>query len=183
MRHVLLDVDGVLADFHKPTLEFLERRFGLRYDLSSFPTWDIFATVGREYQPETERHWAEEGWCAAIPLYEGAVEGVRLLRDSGAEVFFVTAQMTHAPFWMWERVQWLKRHFDADDRHVVFTLSKHLVVGDVLVDDKPSNVASWTAAHPTRHAVLWDQPTNAGVETPPGAVRCGSWADVARMMQ
>ena len=125
MKQALVDVDGVLADFHKHTLDFLDHRFGIQHDVANFPTWDLFATVDRKYQAETEAHWASPGWCATIPVYPGAVEGVAMLREV-AEVYFVTAQMTHSPHWMWERVQWLKQNFGADDRHVVFTLSKHL---------------------------------------------------------
>lgn len=177
----LLDVDGVLADFHRPTLDFVEREFGVRHSLSDFPTWDIIETVGRQHQPAIEAHWMTPGWCRDIPTYEGAVDGVGTLREV-ADVYFVTAQMTHSPYWMWERVQWLKEHFGADDKHVVFTLSKHLVRGDVLVDDKASNIAPWVAAHPDKQGVLWSQPFNRLETIPPRTLRCNVWGDVFRLL-
>lgn len=67
MKRVLLDVDGVLADFHAPTLSFLEQEFGAKHDLLSFPTWDIFQTVDRALMPAVEERWATQGWCEAIP--------------------------------------------------------------------------------------------------------------------
>lgn len=177
MKRVLVDVDGVLADFHRHTLDFVLAQFGRYFDPDVFPTWDMFETIGRDIQPEVEAHWAQPGWCNTIPVCAGAPEGIEALRGV-AEVYFVTAQMTHSPYWMWERVQWLKRHFGADDRHVVFTLSKHLVVGDVLVDDKPANVIGWAAAHPQGLPVLWNHPANAFHTHLEREIRCGNWQEL-----
>jgi 5'(3')-deoxyribonucleotidase len=179
---VLLDVDGVLADFLTPSLDFVRREFGVTHSADTFPTWDLFETVDRRYQAAMEAHWAQPGWCRDIPPYEGAGAAVMSLREV-ADVYFVTAQMLHAPCWMWERVQWLKEHFAADDRHVVFTLAKYLVDGDVLVDDKPANVCSWADANPARRGVLWTQPYNVGHEPAGNVVRCGSWDEVRALLR
>lgn len=174
---MLVDVDGVLADFLAPSLDFLRREFKLDYDSSTFPTWDLFETVDCRYLMAMETHWRQPGWCRDIPVYEGAQDAVMALREV-ADVYFVTAQMLHAPYWMWERVQWLKEHFSAEDRHIVFTLAKYLVEGDVLIDDKPSNICSWAAAHPTKQGVLWTQPYNLDHVPSENVMRCGSWAEV-----
>ena len=181
-KTVLVDVDGVLGDFHVHTLRGLPALgiHGVTWDQIT-RAWDIIGSVGHEHREAIESHWGTRGWCKDIPVYEGAKDGVRALREV-ADVYFVTAQMTHAPYWMWERVQWLKEHFDADDRHVVFTLSKHLVLGDVLVDDKLSNVTSWTKAHPAKQGVLWSQPFNRLDVLPPTVVRCRNWDEVLRLI-
>lgn len=181
-RRVLLDVDGVLADFLSPSLAFLDHEFGVKQDAQTFPSWDLFETIDRRYQEAMATHWAQPGWCRAIPVYGGAQEAVMALREV-ADVYFVTAQMLHAPYWMWERVQWLKEHFAADDRHIVLTLAKYLIVGDVFVDDKPANVNAWAAAHPEKQGVLWTQPYNTS-HTPTGNVmRCGSWRDLRTVVE
>ena len=181
-KRVLLDVDGVLADFLPPSLDFLRQEHGADHDPHTFPTWDLFETVDSRLRGAMETHWAQPGWCRSIPVMEGAQDGVRALREV-AYVYFVTAQMIHAPYWMWERVQWLKEHFAAEDRHIVLTLAKYLIEGDVLVDDKPSNVCAWAAARPTKHGVLWTQPSNLGFDPVGNVVRLGSWQDVLRLVQ
>ena len=178
---MLVDVDGVLADFTTPSLDFLRREFKVDHDPATFPTWDLFETVDRRYLGAMETHWAQPGWCRAIPVFEGAQEAILALREV-ADVYFVTAQMLHAPYWMWERVQWLKEHFAAEDRHIVLTLAKYLIDGDVLVDDKASNVISWANAHPTKLGVLWTQPTNLTHVPKGNVVRCGSWDEVSRLV-
>lgn len=181
-KTALIDVDGVVADFSLHTFNALPAIgiTGVSWETIT-QQWDIMHTLGKQHQEAVEGHWAAKGWCSSLPVYEGSQEGVRALREV-ADVYFVTAQMTYAPHWMWERVQWLKEHFGANEEHIVFTLSKHLVVGDVLVDDKPSNVASWCKAHPTKQGVLWDQPFNRSAEVPTGAQRIGSWEKVLHLV-
>jgi 5'(3')-deoxyribonucleotidase len=179
---VLIDVDGVLANFLSPSLSFLDHEFGVKVDPHTFPTWDLFETIDRRYLVAVETHWAQPGWCRAIPVYEGAQDAVMALREV-ADVYFVTAQMLHAPYWMWERVQWLKEHFSAEDRHIVLTLAKYLIEGDVLIDDKPANVRSWAAAHPEKQGVLWTQSYNLNHTASENVVRCGSWREVNAIVE
>lgn len=181
-KTLLLDCDGVTADFALHTFNALPGLGVPPVTWEHFTrAWDIIEAVGTQHQEAIEAYWAAQGWCESIPLYAGAQEGVAALQEV-ADVYFVTTQMTHAPYWMWERMQWLKKHFAVDDRHVVFTLSKHLVLGDMLIDDKPSNVASWCKSHPTKQGVLWDQPFNRSAEVPVGATRIGSWERVLSLL-
>lgn len=174
----LVDVDGVLADFHAHTFDFVETELGA-VSPDAHTSWDIIPALGRQYENAVLERWASEGWCRTIPVLEGAREGIAALREV-ADVYFVTAQMVHSPFWMWERMQWLKEHFAARDGHVVFTLSKYLVAGDVMVDDKPSNVDLWAKHHPTKKAILWDQPWN---QDALGMRRARSWDDLLRKIR
>lgn len=74
------------------------------------------------------------------------------MRRAGNEVFFVTSPILTMRSWVHTRTQWLKRHFDALEQDMVFTKSKHVVCGDVLVDDKPENVLEWAK---TGHGVAY----------------------------
>ena len=47
---VLLDVDGVLADFLTPALAFVEKLTGKPYQEADMTTWDIFEVVGKEWE-------------------------------------------------------------------------------------------------------------------------------------
>jgi len=180
MRRVLLDVDGVSADFVGATLDSLLRLGGPVMTAEDIVTWDIFGSVPRSYEDALTAEWHKPGWCAGIPLYEGARDAVLELREV-AEVVFVTTAMNDAPHWLWEREQWLRRNLNAGGRDLVFTAAKHLIVGDVFVDDKASNVAEWHRHHPHGTAVLWDQPYNRQ-ETLPGVLRLGSWAELLEVV-
>lgn len=176
---VLLDVDGVLADFHLHTFDFMWDRFGVGINAQEFPKWDILSELDPAHRDEVAAKWASPGWCARIPVYPGAREGVAALREV-ARVYFVTAQLAHSPTWTWERTSWLQEHFGAQIEDVVFTLSKYLVRGDLLVDDKPEHVTSWGAAHPEKVAILWERPWNTNAVVPHRASR---WDEVVRQIR
>jgi 5'(3')-deoxyribonucleotidase len=115
-------------------------------------------------------------------VFPGAQEAVATLHKE-AEVIFVTAAMSGNPHWMWERSQWLATHFNVTDRNIVFTWAKHVVTGDVFVDDKLSNIIEWHTEH-GGHAtpVLWDKPHNRS-EPPQGVVRTNSWDTVINLVR
>lgn len=84
-----------------------------------------------------------EWFYQTLPVIPGTRDAVARMRMSGNEVFFVTSPILTMRSWVYTRTQWLKKHFDATERDMVFTKSKHVVRGDVLVDDKPENVLEW----------------------------------------
>lgn len=171
---VLIDVDGVLADFLAPSLPILERLTGRPWTTSDFKTWDLFDTVPRVHEKPFFDAVNQLGWCRNIPVFAGAQEGVRRLREL-AEVYIVTSPMNHVPTWTHEREGWLRDHFDISHKKVVHTSAKYLCVGDVLVDDKPANIQAWEEEHPDGLGLLWDQPYNREFRA---RHRVSTWAEV-----
>jgi 5'-nucleotidase len=179
---VLLDVDGVMADFVTAALRTIQEVRGLVVPPEQITTWHVHESIPgcHRWWPEVEQHMFAPGWCEAIPPFPGAREGLASLRQL-ADVFFVTSPWK-SPTWAYERTRWLRAQMGVEDAHerVVSTQAKHLVAGDVFVDDKPENVAAWAADHPSGLALLWDQPTN---RTSPVRPRCASWDDLVRAVR
>lgn len=174
MRTVLLDVDGVSADFVQHTLNTLVRLRGPRLSPENILTWDIFSSLPPSCEDALLAEWHRAGWCATMPLYAGAREGIARL-NTVARVVYVTTPMHDAPHWMWERDQWLRNHLNASGRDIIFAAAKHLVMGDVFVDDKVSNVLEWHQHHPEGVAILWERPYNRHEDIPQGVIRTNSW--------
>jgi 5'(3')-deoxyribonucleotidase len=172
MRVVLLDVDGVLADFVGGCL---------RGDVGAedIRAWDVLESLPAEYRDEVFESWHREGWCRGLGLYPGAREAVMGLRDV-ARVLFVTSPMSGAPHWMWERDRWLREHLNATSDEIVFATAKHHVCGDVFVDDRVANVLDWHRHHPLGLAVLWRQPYNEDADLPSAILHTDDWSDVMR---
>jgi 5'(3')-deoxyribonucleotidase len=174
---VLLDVDGVLADFVGHTLTLLGEHAppGGR---DAFTSWDMLSLMSPEARAMCSHGWRRQGWCATMPTLPDAQNAVDRL-GLRAEVVYATAPMADAPNWMWERSKWLERVFAADPRSVVFTHDKAHVWGDVFVDDKSENVDGWASAHPDGVALLWDAPYNQDWKARhPNARRATAWRDV-----
>jgi len=171
---ILIDVDGVLADFIAHSLPILERLTGRSWVLDDFQTWDLFDTVPREFEQPFFAAVNTPGWCRGLPVFGGAQEGITRVREL-AEVYIVTSPMNHIPTWTHEREGWLKEHFGIPHKKVVHTSAKYICVGDALVDDRPANIAAWEKEHPEGLGLLWDQPYNRDVQV---KNRVSTWTEV-----
>lgn len=181
MARVLLDCDGVLADYTGQCSRELKRKFGITLDAEDLATWDFskqLAPVVRAYLEEIQK--GAEFW-EDIDRIEGADAAVTAIQLSGHEIHVVTSPHFDCIGWAWSRRKWLKRHFGIKPENVTITQSKFLVGGDVFVDDKPEHVTAWVkerTARDTRkgRAFLVDAPYNQGVDV---ALRIRAWDDNA----
>ena len=157
---VLLDVDGVCADFVDRARDYVPSLPDqlISYDLSS---QCIKADAYRlECALSTVEFWSE-----LSPIYL-AVAGVSQMRNDGCEVFFVTSPLYECDGWLTARMAFLQEYFDAKEQDVVFAQSKHLIAGDCFVDDKPSNVHAWQMANPHKHGMLYGADYNSASKLP-----------------
>jgi 5'(3')-deoxyribonucleotidase len=147
---ILLDVDGVIADFegwaHEIALRLWPNRqlkvqvpeawgFRERYRLSNAEFWQLELELARAS-------------ARTMQLIPGALNGVQYLAHHH-EVFFVTAPYKINRSWEADRRDWLHHYFGrAAMKRVVSTSCKYLVSGDVLIDDRIDNLWAWSADHP-----------------------------------
>lgn len=175
---ILLDVDGVTADFMSQSFLHLREVGGPVVTHQDIVTFDLLSFVPERFRNILLRTWKEQYFCASIPLYEGSKDAVRALRGLG-EVLFVTAPLEGSPHWHWERTQWIKEHFDSDGKDVIFATRKQHIAGDVLIDDRLDNLLDWQKAHPNGVPILWSVPFYARPSPiPPGVLSCNSWDEL-----
>lgn len=174
-RRILLDCDGVLADFCTACFDLIEAHTGDRHTHEEVTHWDLFTVVGKAHlKPLMKETAAKSGWCLGFPMYAGAQGFVQRLQELG-EVVIVTSPMT-TPYWAYERTVWLEQHFGIPKGRIVHTEGKHYVRGDVLIDDADENCFKWHAEYPDALTLLWDAPYNREVDLHgTGIVRVKSW--------
>lgn len=162
---LLIDVDGVLARFDAAYVELVNYLFKRNHTTEDVTEWAIERALGLSAeQTETVNSYIRtRGFASQLQPYPGAGEAVSRLR-AVHDVYFVTS-----PFrgtrdqrlsWTADREHWLLDHFGVPHSKVVHTSAKHLCVGDVFIDDKPSNVSMWQEHHPSGFGLLWYQPYN-----------------------
>jgi 5'(3')-deoxyribonucleotidase len=157
---VLLDVDGVLADFVKSYLRLVYEVTGRWYEHHHVTEFNLGNALGLTADEASEvNKGIVQGWCSEIEPLTGAIEGVGALSYL-ADVYVVTSPWNKCPTWTYEREQWLARHFGIPHAKVLHGSAKHLVRGDVLVDDKTETCVKWQAEHPCSSCVLWKSPWN-----------------------
>jgi 5'(3')-deoxyribonucleotidase len=163
VKRVLLDSDGVLSNFVGAWLSLINAQRGTSFVLEDVTGWDVCASLGITDATEraaTKRLIADcPNFAQKHDVLPGAIDGVRRLREI-AEVYIVTSPWNSHPTWTSDREAWLKKHFGFPHSHVVHTSAKHLVCGDVLVDDKTDTCEAWREAWPHGIAVQWETPHN-----------------------
>lgn len=185
---VLLDADGVLVDFLTPLLATIKRRFNLDYTEADLRTWYVFEQVAADLTARSERLgidgpffpklcermvWGAWDHGPELEPYPEARPAVDALRALGADIYVVTAM---APSFAERRFAMLARCFDIPSDHVVFTTAKHVVSGDLFVDDRLENVQSWAEHNPRNEAVLFARSYNQGPHSI--GVQRGGWDTV-----
>lgn len=159
-KTILLDVDGVLADFIGPVCalaEWATKRKHKREDVTRFD----FASCLRlspDEKREVVKSLKEPGFWDSLPVFDGAQEGVARLREV-ADVVIVTSPWNSCPTWLYEREAWLKKHFDIAHGDVISTNRKHVVYGAMLIDDKTETLHAWRKVW-GNGAVQWQTPHN-----------------------
>lgn len=175
---VILDVDGVLANFVGRSLDTIDKLIGKRYAHDDVTRWEIEQLLPEYARPDFFKAVESERWCASIPPYPGACDTVRVLRSCGVDVVIATSPWKTSRHWQRERTEWC-RSFLWSGIEIHHTHDKSGIRGDIFVDDKPSHVLAWQAANPEGIARLWDQPYNQGTYD---AKRLHGWLDLIALV-
>ena len=176
----LIDVDGVLAETTAAWCRELNRvrwyhvRGPDRVRPDDIKEWDLRKALpdapGNIYEPMLQQEF-----CAGISPAHGAANFLMQLRGLG-EVYAATAPMSASKYWLQERAEWLIRELDFDMKHIISADAKHLIRGDMLLDDKVENVCSWAIENRASQAVLWTAPYNTEFDTSQcGILRADTW--------
>lgn len=182
---VLLDADGVLLNFIDHALDILrDISTGVHsYAHDAVSTWEVFSSLPAAAQVHMDavydRMKLQGG--AAIQPYAGAAEAVKELQNI-SEVIVVTSPFHGSPTWMHEREAALEKYFGIRHEDVIHAKRKAFVRGDVLIDDKPSNLQEWREAHPEGKPIYWKNPQFR--EELPHYVLCTqSWPEVIEVVK
>jgi len=180
---VLVDQDGVLADFEQGLLDAFR---------AGYPGAPFVALADRrgfyvreQYAPE----WSEaidaiigtEGFYRNLPSIKDGPAALEEMLTAGHDVFLCTSPLSRSRWCVPEKLAWVEHHLGwAWLRRTIITPDKTLV-GDrirpcVLVDDRPSVTG---VANPPWTHVLFDAPYNKEERGP----RMSCWADWREVLE
>lgn len=178
MKRVLLDCDGVIADFVSSYLALLNKHGGTSYTHEDITDWDIVGCLKvppSVYEPanaEIDYHF-----CRDLSPIAGAVEGTRALAKV-CDLYIVTSPWVGCRGWTEARYEWLLEHCGIKSKQVLHGSAKHVCKGDFLVDDKESTIVQWAAEYPTATGIVWAQPWNRHTAHP---YRTNDWDALLRL--
>jgi 5'-nucleotidase len=128
---------------------------------------------------EIYKYFHAKGTFGALPLISGAKKAIDTFLDLGHEVYFVTKPVDHSYYCLFEKQKWVDYYFpDIGHKKIIFTGQKHMIVGDVLIDDMPYNLVNFPKCK-----VLMDRPWNRNVEIAgTGIRRLSDWEAVSHFI-
>lgn len=172
-QDVLIDIDGCFANFIDASLPHLRRvvcqhrafdqlpsnlATAAHEDVASYRMEELFGLTSDEIAT-----WhglvKQPGYCAAIQPYPYARECIARLQRI-ANVYPVTFPWPKAPHWIIERETWLEEQLGIDPDGVIYTRQKHMVVGDIFVEDTTKYLVAWKKRHRDGVAIRVRRPYN-----------------------
>lgn len=177
---VLLDMDGVLADFLGLLHQEMEDA-GFPLDISErrqfYSAPEYHARFGAQAAELARTIIHSPGFFAELPPIEGALDSVHELVAHGHDVMLCTSPLLGSLWSASEKYAWVHRHLGEEYlAKMVLTTDKTVVAGSVLVDDNPLITGRST---PTWQHVVFTQPYNLEVEGP----RLNSWNDLPVLLE
>lgn len=160
MMVILIDQDGVLADFDTAFIEAWK---------SHYPDIEPVAPEARrsfyirqDYAPELRAHaealYTAPGFIRNLPPMPGAVEAFHALLEMGMDVRICTSPLMQFENCVAEKYLWVEQHLGRDaTRRIIMTADKTLIRGNILIDDKPEITG---LAEPAWRHILYDAPYN-----------------------
>lgn len=181
---ILMDCDGVAADFSRAICKPISEATGVRHNPETITSYHYIDTLPADARKYVTEAILSPGFCRNIPVFPDAQLGISALAQV-ANVTWVTSPWK-SPTWMSERLQWIAEHFGTVGKNVIFTSPATLKAkaeGDLMVDDVQDTLVRWLKVHPGV-GVLWEQPHNRADRIEhPRIVRTGDWGLVRRLVE
>lgn len=142
---ILVDLDCICADFLGALLAIYNKETGESVTVAHIDDYNMCGVVNN---PELlEQIFRRPGFFRQLPLIPGAAESLRELQKHD-EVAIVTAPCTSLS--AAEKYDWVEEHLPfIGFKNTWIGNKKYQLLGDVLIDDSPKNVAAYRQHHPT----------------------------------
>ncbi|KAM9750543.1 5'(3')-deoxyribonucleotidase, cytosolic type isoform 2-T2 [Dama dama] len=140
---VLVDMDGVLADFEAGLLRgFLQRFPGEPYvpleERRGFLAREQYRALRPDLADKVASVYEAPGFFLDLEPIPGALEAMREMNDmQDTQVFICTSPLMKYDHCVAEKYRWVEKHLGPQFvEHIIMTWDKTVISGDILIDDK-----------------------------------------------
>lgn len=174
---ILVDMDGVIADFDQ---EFLQRWRKRHPDQFYIPVEKRTAFFVKDEYPEELRPLVTEILLESTFFQEmvpvpGAKEALEEMHAKGWEVFICSSPLSTYGNCVLEKYKWVEAFIGPQwVKKLILTKDKTVIKADYLIDDRPE--ITGVEKPPTWEHILYDRPYNRGINK--RRVTWENWKDV-----
>jgi len=149
MKHVLVDMDGVLADVYHQLQLYEKRETGKLMDLDQ-----LSGILELDAFPNGRKHIISEGFFRTAPVINGSIEGLKYLNKKYNVL--IVSSATEFPQSLKEKIDWLDEYFPFISwTQIILCGEKKSIKGDIMIDDHPKNLN-----HFEGQRIIYTQPHN-----------------------
>lgn len=174
---ILLDQDGVLADFEHAFLD----AWRIRYpdippvEFENRKSFHILEDYPPELRSRAEAIYTAPGFIRNLPPVPGAIEAARELIELGMDVRICSSPLHQYENCVAEKYHWVERQFGREwTQRLILTRDKTLIQGDILIDDRPDIEG---AMRPRWRHIVYDAPYNRQIADRP-RLSWSNWRNV-----
>lgn len=179
---VLVDMDGVIADFEGGFLKkykesFPNEPFLSLEDRRGFWVSTQYGDMRSDLCEKAISIWESQHFFMDLEPLPGGVEAVKeMSKMENTDVFICTSPIKHYGHCPYEKYAWVEQHLGSEFlEQVILTRDKTIVTGDILIDDKPDILG--VESNPSWEHVLFTACHNKHLPPNPSQRRLQSWAD------
>lgn len=162
---ILIDMDGVIADFDQEFLQRWRKRHADKFyvPVEARHVFYVKDEYPEELKPLVVEILVESSFFRDMLPVKGAKEALEEMREKGFEVFICTSPLSTYKNCVLEKYEWVENHLGPSwVKQVILTKDKTIIKGDFLIDDKPA--ITGTEKHPEWEHILYDRPYNRGTD-------------------
>jgi len=137
---VLIDMDGVLADFEAGFLDEWRRQHPDKFYVprEQRNTFYIVEQYPAEYRDLIWQIFTSPGFFRSLPVIPGGREALAEMAVAGLELFICTSPFVTYQHCVLEKYEWVDEHLGRDwVTRIILTMDKTIVDADYIIDDMP----------------------------------------------